>query len=169
MSNKPRRARTPITPQFKERIVRDHHDLHLTILQLSRKYKCCFQTVKNICSKNEYGFWNKPAGLAKVVKNKPKPLVSDLRKHLSRAEREQLILNDMITIIELANQRMRERLEENDQSLTCSQIAEFHKCVSGYVTAKKSDTSKVATDEPKSDSEMFRMFKRQIGEHGKEN
>lgn len=65
MDTKPRKARTSITAQFKESVVRDHHDLNMTFLQLSHKYKSCFQTVKNICERNEYGFWNKPAGLAK--------------------------------------------------------------------------------------------------------
>jgi hypothetical protein len=170
MSNKPRRSRTIITQQFMEKIVRDHIDLNMTFLQIAHKYSCCFQTVMNICSKNEYGFWNKPAGLAKGVKHKPKPLVSDIRKHLTIEERKQLILLDMIEILELLNQRIIERLEAVYCDVSSTQLATFFAIIAPFVISKKRDRKGKNKDkeiEP-SDSEMYSMFKKQV-EYEKEN
>src|SRR5665647_474345 len=129
MEKKPRKARTPITQQFMEKIVRDHHDHHMSFLQLSHKYKCCFQTVKNICEKNAYGFWNNVPMLEKGTKPR---LVMEKRKNLSDEERSMQIYNDAKIVIELTLQRMIEQLKSGMCNLSATQLANFMSTAAPY-------------------------------------
>lgn len=162
MTYKPRRVRTPITEQFKENIVRDHHDLNMSFLQLSHKHKCCFQTAKTICERNEYGFWNKPVGLAKGTVKHFRP-VSDKRKELTAQERMKELSNDAIEVIELTLQQMKNKLRADNCELSTSQLAAFVASVAPYAITKKDRMSKKKeeTKEP-SISDIFGMFKKQV-------
>lgn len=158
MEKKPRKTRTPITPQFKEKVVRDHHDGNMSFLQLSHKYKCCFHTAKTICERNEYGFWNNPAGLAKRTMKHFCP-VSDKRKELTAHERIKELLNDAIEVLELTLQQMKNRLKVDICDLSISQLAAIVAVIAPYTITKKDGTSKKKeeTKEPSIfDSGMFK-------------
>ena len=161
MEKKPRKARTPITLQFKENIVRDHHDHHMSFLQLSHKYKCCFQVAKNICAENAYGFWNKPAGLAKgTVKHFRS--VTDERKKLTTEERMKELSNDAIEVIELLFQRVVLKLTTDNCDLTVSQLAAFVAAIAPYAIVKKSGDGKKDDRKEMPKSDVFSMFKKQV-------
>jgi len=164
MNKKPRRSRTSITAQLKEYIVRDHHDHNMTFLQIAHKHSCCFNTAKTICERNEYGFWNKPAGLAKgPVKHFRS--VSDDRQKLTSQERMELLVSDAVEVTELTMQRMILKLMMDDCDMTVSQLAAFVAAVAPYSIAKKSGEGK--KDEPKQpkNSDVFSMFKKQLNQN----
>ena len=166
MEKKPRKARTPITLQFKENIVRDYHDLNMTFLQLSHKYKCCFQVAKNICAENVYGFWNKPAGLAKG-KVKHFRSLSDERQKLTTQERMKLLVSDAMEVTELTMQQMISKLMVDDCDLSASQLATFVAVVAPYAIKKKKSTIKPEEEKKVSMSDQFSMFKEQVNRNGK--
>jgi len=169
MEKKPRKARTPITQKFKENIVRDHHDLNMTFLQLSHKYKCCFQVAKNICAENAYGFWNKPAGLAKGKVKHFRP-VSDERQKLTAQERMKLLVNDAMEVTELTMQQMINKLMADDCDLSASQLATFVAVVAPFAIAKKGSAGDKKEETKKLTlSDQFSMFKQQVNESGKVN
>ena len=164
MNSKPRRLRTSIMAQFRESIVRDHHDNKLTFLQIAHKHSCCFNTAKTICERNEYGFWNKPAGLAKgPVKHFRS--VSDERQKLTTQERMEELSNDAIEVIELVFQRVMLKLNEDNCDLSASQLSAFVAAVAPYAIVKKSGDRK--KDEPKQpkNSDVFSMFKKQLNQN----
>lgn len=166
MENKPRKARTPITQQFMEKIVRDHHDLQMTFLQLSHKYKCCFQTVKNICEKNAYGFWNKPAGLTKGKVKHFRP-VSNERQKLTTQERMKLLVSDAMEVTELTMQQMIIKLMAEDCDLSASQLATFVAAVAPFAIAKKGSVGdKKEETKNLTMSDQFSMFKQQVNKNG---
>ncbi|HZK94172.1 MAG TPA: hypothetical protein VFC67_08195 [Prolixibacteraceae bacterium] len=166
MEKKPRKARTPITQQFMEKIVRDHHDDHMSFLQLSHKYKCCFQTVKNICEKNAYGFWNNPAELAKGTVKQFRP-VSDERQKLTTQERMKLLVSDAMEVTELTMQQMKIKLMNDDCDLSASQLATFVAAVAPFAIAKKSGEGKKDKGKEVPKSDVFNMFKQQVNNSGK--
>lgn len=162
MEKKPRKARTPITLQFKENIVRDHHDHHMSFLQLSHKYKCCFQVAKNICAENAYGFWNKPAGLAKGTVKHFRPN-SDERQKLTIQERMKLLVSDAMEVTELTMQQMIIKLMADDCNLSASQLATFVAAVAPFAIAKKgSAREKKEETKELTMSDQFNMFKQQV-------
>jgi|SRR5665647_866283 len=165
MEKKPRKRRTPIAEQFKENIVRDHHDHNMNFLELSHKYKCCIQTVKNICEKNAYGFWNNVPMLEKGTKPR---LVTEKRKNLSDEERSMQIYNDAKIVIELTLQRMIEQLKSGMCNLSATQLANFMSTAAPYAIKKAEGTIKTK-DETKalSSRDQFSMFKLQLDKNGK--
>jgi len=166
MEKKPRKARTSITAQFKETVVRDHHDNKLTSLQIAHKYSCCFKTAKTICERNEYGFWNKPAGLVKGTMKHFRP-VSDERQKLTAQERMKLLVNDAMEVTELTMQQMINKLMADDCDLSASQLATFVAVVAPYAIKKKKSTIKPEEEKKVSMSDQFSMFKEQVNRNGK--
>ena len=164
MEKKPRKARTPITQQFMEKIVRDHHDHHMSFLQLSHKYKCCFQTVKNICEKNAYGFWNNPAELTKGTVKHFRP-ISVERQKLTTQERMNLLVSDAMEVTELTMQQMIIKLMADDCDLTASQLAAFVAAIAPYAIAKKSGDGKKDEHKQPKNSDVFSMFKKQLNQN----
>ena len=164
MNSKPRRSRSAITEQFKEIVVRDHHDNNLTFLQIAHKHSCCFNTAKTICERNEYGFWNQPAILAKgTVKHFRS--VSDEREKLTTEERMEELSKDAIEVIELLFQRVVLKLSEDNCDLSASQLAAFVTAVAPYAIAKKSGDGKKYERKKVPSRDVFSMFKEQLNQN----
>jgi hypothetical protein len=126
-------------------------------MQLSHKYKCCFQIVKNICAKNAYGFWNNVPILEKSTKPR---LITEKRKSLSDDERSIQIYNDAKIVIELTLQRMIEQLKSGICNLLAAQLANFMSTTAPYAIKKAEGASKTK-DETKilSSRDQLSMFK----------
>ena len=150
--------------QFRESIVRDHHDNKLTFLQIAHKHSCCFNTAKTICERNEYGFWNKPAGFAKGPVKYFRS-VSDERQKLTTQERMKEFSNDAIEVIELLFQRVMLKLTEDNCDLSASQLAAFVAAVAPYAIAKKSSDGKKDKGKELPKSNVFAMFKEQLNQN----
>ena len=164
MNKKPRRSRTSITAQLKEYIVRDYHDHNMTFLQIAHKHSCCFNTAKTICERNEYGFWNKPAGFAKGPVKYFRS-VSDERQKITTQERMKEFSNDAIEVIELLFQRVMLKLSEDNCDLTASQLAAFVAVVAPYAIAKKSNDGKKDEGKKVPSRDVFSMFKEQLNQN----
>ena len=100
------------------------HDNKLTFLQIAHKHSCCFNTAKTICERNEYGFWNQPASLAKGPVEHFRS-VSDEREKLTTEERLEELSKDAIEVIELFFQRVVLKRKEDNCDLSASQLAAF--------------------------------------------
>ena len=140
------------------------HDNKLTFLQIAHKHSCCFNTAKTICERNEYGFWNQPASLAKGPVEHFRS-VSDEREKLTTEERLEELSKDAIEVIELFFQRVVLKLRGDNCDLTASQLAAFVSAVAPYAIAKKSSDRKKEETKQLKNSDVFSMFKKQLNQN----
>jgi len=164
------RERVTITKNLIEKILRDSVDEGLSKLQIAKKRRCCFNTVVRILKDYEYGFWDKPKAPPRSPirkddkEEKEDKRIAKQRSNLSPSERMKELSNDSIEISEMIMKRMKDLLNDPDESISAAQLTKFLQTAAPYAI-KKADGAAKSKDDDKpnsSSSKLFKIFKEQV-------
>jgi hypothetical protein len=156
------RERAVIDNKLIEKILRDSVDSKLTKLQIAKKRRCCFNTVDRILNKYEYGFWDKVPDPPKSPIRPNEKLITKERRKLSVPDRMNELSNDAIEIAELTLKRMKDLLNDPNQSISASQLTAFMNAASPYAIKKVEVGTKKKDDKAESTSTKYQIFKQQV-------